>query len=521
MPNITGTNNNDILNGTSGDDVIDGLLGADTMAGGLGNDTYIVDNVGDVVIEAANAGIDTVKSSVNYTLPANVENLTLTGSANLNGTGNLLNNIILGNSGNNILDGGAGADLLSAGDGNDTLRMSIDGTWTSGVVASNSGSPGHAGTGQRASLAGMNRSYDVFQGGAGVDILVGTLGNDALFLDDSISPFPGSSGPRISGVEVIDGGAGNDIIDLTSSRYAYGDVTLLGGSGNDTLWGNSGNDVLQGGTGNDSLAGGAGNDTYGYNVGDGTDTVTDTAVPGQGNVLKFGSGVTLDNIILTYSGNLLQIRTGASGDVINLSGFNPNDAYGAHAIDTYQFADNSTLTYQQLINWGLDMPGTAGNDRLVGTNAGDDYLYGLAGDDTLISGPGDDIEEGGTGNDTYIVNRGDGKDTIWDESGTANRLVYGNGINPIDLVLSRQADDLRIAVHGTGDQVTIQEWYSRPSTGQIEDIRAGNGQHILNTQVNQLIQAMASFSQQTGLTWDQGIAQHPQQVQAIVAASWH
>ena len=85
------------------------------MTGGLGNDTYIVDDAGDVVTEAFNEGTDNVQASISYALTANVENLTLTGSANINGTGNGLANTITGNSGNNTLDGGtAAATLLSA-----------------------------------------------------------------------------------------------------------------------------------------------------------------------------------------------------------------------------------------------------------------------------------------------------------------------------------------------------------------------------------------------------------------------
>ena len=93
---------------------------ADSMIGGAGNDFYVVDNALDVVTEAASEGTDAVQASVTYTLSNNVENLTLTGSANINGTGNSLANAIAGNSGNNILDGGAGADAASGGTGNDT-----------------------------------------------------------------------------------------------------------------------------------------------------------------------------------------------------------------------------------------------------------------------------------------------------------------------------------------------------------------------------------------------------------------
>ncbi|ADX48579.1 Ig family protein [Paracidovorax avenae ATCC 19860] len=118
---ITGTSRNDTLTGTSGNDTIDGLAGADTMSGLAGDDTYIVDNTGDKVVESANAGTDTVMSSVTYTLPSNVENLVLTGSSAINGTGNALDNRLTGNAGANVLTGGAGADYLDGGAGADTL----------------------------------------------------------------------------------------------------------------------------------------------------------------------------------------------------------------------------------------------------------------------------------------------------------------------------------------------------------------------------------------------------------------
>ncbi|MCZ8192075.1 MAG: hyalin, partial [Microcystis sp. LE19-338.1B] len=117
----TGTINNDDFIGTSGPDTLAGTSGADAMTGLAGNDTYTVNNAGDLVIEALNQGADTVQASISYTLPDNVENLLITGTGNLNGTGNGLNNQITGNSGNNNLNGAAGNDSLNGAAGSDTL----------------------------------------------------------------------------------------------------------------------------------------------------------------------------------------------------------------------------------------------------------------------------------------------------------------------------------------------------------------------------------------------------------------
>ncbi|TRU83692.1 MAG: hypothetical protein EWV54_19595, partial [Microcystis novacekii Mn_MB_F_20050700_S1D] len=112
---------NDTVNGGEGNDILDGGTGNDRLAGGPGDDTYIVDNSRDVVIENAGEGKDTVKSSVNYTLTVNIEDLTLAGNDNTNGTGNNLDNLITGNSGNNLLKGLDGNDTLLGNAGNDTL----------------------------------------------------------------------------------------------------------------------------------------------------------------------------------------------------------------------------------------------------------------------------------------------------------------------------------------------------------------------------------------------------------------
>lgn len=123
--NLIGNTKNNSLNGRAGNDTLDGGVGSDSMIGGLGNDSFVVNVVGDVVTENLNEGTDTVNSSVTYTLPANVENLTLTGASPINGTGNGLFNTITGNAANNQLNGGGGNDTINGGIGIDSLTGGI------------------------------------------------------------------------------------------------------------------------------------------------------------------------------------------------------------------------------------------------------------------------------------------------------------------------------------------------------------------------------------------------------------
>lgn len=123
---LVGQNREDALYGLSGNDLLDGRAGADLMAGGAGNDTYDVDDVSDVIDESDASGIDTVLSSIGFDLCGTqvcgaVENLLLNGTANIDGAGNALSNVLWGNGGNNVLDGGAGGDVLYGGSGDDTL----------------------------------------------------------------------------------------------------------------------------------------------------------------------------------------------------------------------------------------------------------------------------------------------------------------------------------------------------------------------------------------------------------------
>ncbi|WP_374383083.1 DUF5801 repeats-in-toxin domain-containing protein [Dongia sp.] len=188
----------DNLTGGSGDDYIDGGAGADIMNGGTGNDRFVVDDAGDSVNENAGEGTDTVFASVTYTISdTDVEDLVLTGTSDINGTGNSSANDLYGNSGANTLTGGDGADNIDGGSGHDTLNGDAGNDNLFGGLGNDT-------------LNGGN-DQDTLLGGDGNDILNGGAGNDVL-----------SGG---IGADKFDGGAGNDIIKGVDSD----DLTMSGG----------------------------------------------------------------------------------------------------------------------------------------------------------------------------------------------------------------------------------------------------------------------------------------------------
>ena len=370
------------------------------MLGGTGSDTYMVDASGDVVTELPNEGFDTVIADVTTALSPNVEALVLAGSSAIDGTGNSLNNGLTGNNASNTLDGGLGADVMVGLDGDDTYVVD-----------------------QSSDLA----------------------------------------------VELANHG-----IDTVRSAVTYAlaanleHLTLTGAAAiNGT--GNALDNVLVGNSAANRLTGRAGDDTYVVGAGD---TVVESTNSGTDTVHS--------SITWTLGSNL----------------------------------EHLTLTGSSAING----TGNSASNVLTG-NSANNVLSGANGADTLCGGLGNDTVNGGSGNDTFLFGRGEGQDLVQDNSGAADTILYDAGINPLDLVISRQANDLRVVIHGSPDQITVQNWYVS-TTNRIETIQTGNGQTLLSTQVDQLIQAMAGFTAQTGLTWDQAIDQRPQEVQVVLAASW-
>jgi Ca2+-binding RTX toxin-like protein len=267
MAIINGTGGNDTLNGTSGADTINGLggddtlygnggsdtldggTGADTMYGGTGNDTYIVDNVGDLVVENSGEGNDTVRTTLAaYALTANVEHLRFIGAGNFTGTGNDLNNEIYGGSGNDTLTGGDGYDQLYGNGGDDSLYGGAGG--------------------------------DVLSGGTGADYMEGNAGDDVYIVDNVGDVVTEVS---LEGIDWVHSnlatytlpaevenlqwnasgsfnGTGNGLDNLINGGGS--DDTLNGADGNDELRGSAGNDSLNGGNGDDYLIGSSGADIY-------------------------------------------------------------------------------------------------------------------------------------------------------------------------------------------------------------------------------------------------------------------
>jgi Putative Ig domain/RTX calcium-binding nonapeptide repeat (4 copies) len=317
--NLLGTSGNDRLVGSACNDTIDGKAGYDTMIGGKGDDTYYVDKfatasfepnceptsgLGDVVVELAAEGWDTVFSTVSYVLPANVEALTLLGTSRINGAGNELDNWLTGNSAANVLDGGQGADRMLGGAGDDTYIVD-----NLADLVIESASEGTDLVQTRVSHALSNNVENLTALGSAALVLTGNALNNVLTANNAGNRLDGGAGN-----DTLKGGAGADIlIDLagdTSVSAGSGNDYVLTGAGVDTIRAGTGNDVVQSGAGNDNISTLDGNDVL--DLGAGNDTL-DAA--GSNNWMAAGLGN--DSFTFTGDGNVLAFNKGDGVDVVN------------------------------------------------------------------------------------------------------------------------------------------------------------------------------------------------------------
>jgi Ca2+-binding RTX toxin-like protein len=369
--NGTGNSSNNILIGNSSNNILNGSTGIDNLIGGIGDDIYVVDTTTDVITENAGEGTDTIQSSITFALTAltNVENLTLTGSSAINGTGNTGNNALTGNNANNILNGGAGIDILN--------------------------------------------------GAGGIDTLIGGTGNDIYIVDtttDIITENAGEGTDTIQSSVTFSLSALTNIENLTLTGISA--INGTGNAANNIITGNTGNNTLNGENGIDTLIGGVGNDIYivdtttdiiTENVGEGTDTIQSSvtfslsalanienltltgtsAINGTGNVMNnIITGNTADNIL-----------TGGDG-IDTLIGGTGNDSY---VVDTTtdvitENAASGTDTIQSSVNFSISSLTNIENLTLTGSNAINGT--GNAGSNTIIGNMTDNLLTGGGGSDT-------------------------------------------------------------------------------------------------------------------------
>jgi Ca2+-binding RTX toxin-like protein len=296
------------------------------MSGGAGDDTYVVGEAGETLAENAGEGVDLVQSAVTWTLGANFENLTLTGTGIANGFGNALANTITGNVAANTLGGAAGNDTLDGGGGNDIL-LGGDGD-------------------------------DILLGGAGDDNMNGGDGNDTYVVGQGTDNLADSGGiDTVQSSVAFTLGAGFEHLTLTGSAGIAGtgnelDNRITGNSGANVLTGGAGDDVLNGGAGADRLIGGLGDDRFVFGTGD-------TVVEALGE----GTDTMESAVTATLAANVENLLLTGTGAVNGTGNGLDNEITGNSA--------NNTLK------------GDAGDDRIAG-GAGNDTLTGGLGEDVFV-----------------------------------------------------------------------------------------------------------------------------------------
>jgi Ca2+-binding RTX toxin-like protein len=541
----------DTLVGGLGNDYVDGGAGADVMEGGTGDDIYIVNSVNDSILERSNEGYDTVISSSNYILNSNIEELRLLEGFNIHGTGNALNNKIIGNSSDNILDGVTGADTMIgaagndiyyvdnlgdqvielANEGNDTVQSTMSYTLANNVenlslldfskpekglvddvpilvygypkmneldYSQGDAVPDYQGTCALTSIANLLTQADVVASEA--QVIQVAMDNHWMVMDASLPAYRRG---------------GSNYIQQQALLSSFGIRNQLLAGYNEEAIGNlirSGRGVM-----------------IGLNAG---------VLWGDNNYRDDG-GV---NHVVTITGAAYNEATGSlMGFYIADSGRQKvSDMTRYISLDLFRSAANvssaySIYTTEALKMWDENINATGNTlDNILMGNRGNNVLSGLAGNDqldaglgadTLIGGTGNDTLIGGLGDDVYQFARGDGVDTLIENDATVGNLdtlQFGSTVRYDQLWFSHVANNLEVSVIGTNDKVIINNWYLG-SQYQVERMNAG-GRQLSSTNIENLVQAMAGFAApsagQTSLTQTTLTQAQKTQLNAIIATNW-
>lgn len=455
--NLRGSEGADLIGGGAGSDTLNGGAGIDTLGGGAGEDRYEIDDTGDEIREAENAGeIDRVFSSVTYTLPENVENIKLMGETDINAFGNTGDNLLIGNNGNNFLFDPSGSDRLEGRAGDDTLRADSQGgadTLIGGpgsdtyildqylnnntVILENEDHEGR-------DLVRTDGEYSIEDLPAIEDLM--------LYFNADLGQAPGISGTGNVNDNVITGNQINNVL-----RGLEGDDTIFGGAGNDNILGDAGADIMNGGPGSDRFV----VDDLGDRVvesrrWDGIDEVESSVDFRMGSSHIENLTLTGDAVLGAGNGLMNEIRGNREDNILD-GGKNNDTLMGGAGNDTYLVRAPGDLVIEAAARGVADTVKayrayelTANVERLYLQTLRNDAGEGVTG----VNGIGNDLDNIIVGNpfDNVIVGR-DGSDTLRGQAGS-DTFVFDRAIGAgnIDTIV-----DFNTNTAGEGDLLKFKQ----------------------------------------------------------------
>lgn len=450
-------------------------------------------------LQNENGDVPQIVSDGNIVLANNEENATLSGTNDTTVLGNNMDNTIVGNSGNNTYYAGGGDDVITdVLGGNDTYIYCLGN--------------GHDTITDVGGIDTLKLENGIFSYGTKFeqinnDLVLSFFDRDGsitisdYFLDENhkIENIIFSDGEIVTSVENLlsrvvtdyDYTFGEDTIVDTIQARGNSNISIVGNSSDNTIYGNSGDNTYEGKGGNDTFIDEeGGNDTYIYNLGDGFDYIKDV---GGSDTIKFGAGITLENLAFKQTATDLEIWFHNEEGALVIENFFSNTN---NKIEKFELADGTVIT--DISNYitaigsdgdivlptGVQQAHLSGSGNTTATgNDINNWIGGNSGDNTFIGGKGDDyIIDEFDSDDTYVYNLGDGNDTINDNGGV-DKIKFGAGISKTNLVFIRHTDGSLIInlVDENGDYIdggiNIQDYFNDENK-KIEKIEFADGSSI-------------------------------------------